>query len=80
MPSSLMERTRMVRRPYLSARMPHIDEESSIPRNTTVVSVACWYSRLEDLAHLRVNQIIQEFLEVSINALDRHSKRYRVET
>ena len=41
---SLMETTRMVRRPYLSARMPQMEEDSSMPRNTTVVSVACWYS------------------------------------
>ena len=45
---SLMETTRMVRRPYLSARMPQMEEDSSMPRNTTVVSVACWYSAWMD--------------------------------
>ena len=28
----------------MSARMPQMDDDISIPRNTTVVSVACWYS------------------------------------
>ena len=43
-----MERTRTVRRPYLSARIPQMEDDSSIPRNTTVVSVACWYSAREE--------------------------------